>query len=63
MFHCVQHDKLHFLDNIYIIALFYVTCTRAKKSLAVVMYTNNPEKVKEEVIKKGWFKEEEIVTI
>ena len=43
--------------------LFYVTCTRAKKSLAVVMYTNNPEKVKEEVIKKGWFKEEEIVTI
>ena len=51
------------MDNIYIIALFYVTCTRAKKSLAVVMYTNNPEKVKEEVIKKGWFKEEEIVTI
>ena len=43
--------------------LFYVTCTRAKKSLAVVMYTNNPEKVKEEVIQKGWFKEEEIVTI
>ena len=43
--------------------LFYVTCTRAKKSLAVVMYTNNPEKVKEKVIKKGWFKEEEIVTI
>ena len=43
--------------------LFYVTCTRAKKSLAVVMYTNTPEKVKEEVIQKGWFKEEEIVTI
>ena len=43
--------------------LFYVTCTRAKKSLAVVMYNNNPEKVKEEVIQKGWFKEEEIVTI
>ena len=43
--------------------LFYVTCTRAKKSLAVVMYTNNPEKVKEEVIKKSWFKEGEIVTI
>ena len=34
-----------------------------QKSLAVVMYTNNPEKVKEEVIQKGWFKEEEIVTI
>lgn len=40
--------------------LFYVTCTRAKKSLAVVMYTNNPEKVKEEVIKKGWFENNEI---
>lgn len=26
--------------------LFYVTCTRAKNSLAVVMYTNNPERVK-----------------
>ena len=25
---------------------FYVTCTRAKNSLAVVMYTNNPERVK-----------------
>lgn len=31
-----------------------------KKSLAVVMYTDNSEKVKEEVIKKGWFKEDEI---
>lgn len=40
--------------------LFYVTCTRAKKSLAVVMYTNNPYKVKEEAISKEWFKENEI---
>ena len=35
--------------------LFYVTCTRAKNSLAVVMYTNNPERVKTETIRKGWF--------
>ena len=40
--------------------LFYVTCTRAKKSLAVLMYTNNPAKVKEETIRKGWFEEDEI---
>lgn len=37
--------------------LFYVTCTRAKNSLAVVMYTNNSEGVKTETIKKGWFEE------
>ena len=27
---------------------------------AVVMYTNNPDKVKEEAMKNGWFKEDEI---
>lgn len=40
--------------------LFYVTCTRAKSSLAVVMYTDEPEKVKATVIKKEWFENEEI---
>lgn len=43
--------------------LFYVTCTRAKNSLAVVMYTNNPEVVKTETLKKGWFEENEIVVM
>lgn len=43
--------------------LFYVTCTRAKNSLAVVMYTNNPERVKTEAISKGWFDENEIVVM
>ena len=43
--------------------LFYVTCTRAKNSLAVVMYTNNPEKVKTEAVSKGWFEENEIVVM
>lgn len=37
--------------------LFYVTCTRAKNSLAVVMYTSNLEKVKANAIIKGWFTE------
>ncbi|MBR6797089.1 MAG: hypothetical protein IKM45_00160, partial [Opitutales bacterium] len=41
--------------------LFYVTCTRAKKSLAVVMYTDNPQEVKNKSIGKGWFDEEEII--
>ena len=40
--------------------LFYVTCTRAKHSLAVVMYTTAPEIVKAEVKRKGWFKDSEI---
>lgn len=40
--------------------LFYVTCTRAKESLAVVMYTSDPDKVKNQAISKGWFAEQEI---
>ena len=43
--------------------LFYVTCTRAKKSLAVVMYSNDPDKVKEQAISKGWFYDQEIKVI
>ena len=43
--------------------LFYVTCTRAKDSLAIVMYTNNPEGVKTDAIRKEWFTEEEIVVM
>lgn len=40
--------------------LFYVTCTRAKESLAILMYTSNPEKAKETAIKNNWFTENEI---
>lgn len=43
--------------------LFYVTCTRAKNSLAVIMYTNNPDGVKANAIKKEWFKENEIIVM
>lgn len=43
--------------------LFYVACSRAKESLAVVMYTNNPKIIKKGVIKKGWFNENEIEII
>lgn len=43
--------------------LFYVTCTRAKNSLAVVMYTSNLEKVKANAIIKGWFTDQEITIL
>lgn len=40
--------------------LFYVTCTRAKESLAIIMYTSDPNKVRNQAIDKGWFAEQEI---
>ncbi|WP_373413540.1 UvrD-helicase domain-containing protein [Ensifer aridi] len=40
--------------------LFYVTCSRAEKSLAVVVYAENPAVVKKHVVDSGWFHEEEI---
>lgn len=41
--------------------LFYVTCSRAKESLALIAYTMEPERVQSFVIKEGWFTEDEIV--
>lgn len=40
--------------------LFYVACTRAKESLAVVVYTRNPYFVKNTALNYGWFSENEI---
>lgn len=40
--------------------LFYVVCSRAKKSLAIVAYTDNPDSLKQNAIDQGWFNEEEI---
>ena len=40
--------------------LFYVACSRAEKSLAIVAYTANPELVSKHVLKEGWFQESEI---
>ncbi len=40
--------------------LFYVACSRAKESLAIIAYTDKPEIVKENAKAYGWFKEEEI---
>ena len=40
--------------------LFYVACTRAQKSLAVVAYTGNVGSVKDTALSNGWFSEDEI---
>lgn len=40
--------------------LFYVACTRAQKSLAVIAYTQDCEKVKSTALKNKWFMENEI---
>lgn len=42
--------------------LFYVTCSRAEKSLAIVAYTKAPDLMKNFVISQGWFSEDEIIT-
>ena len=40
--------------------LFYVTCSRTEESLAIVTFTYDPQKVKESVLEKQWFTEDEI---
>ncbi|MFK4049335.1 UvrD-helicase domain-containing protein [Acinetobacter venetianus] len=40
--------------------LFYVICSRAEKSLAVVCYTKSPTVLKNRLIEKEWFSESEI---
>ncbi len=42
--------------------LFYVICSRAEKSLAIVAYTKEPEKVYRYVLTQGWFREDELIT-
>lgn len=40
--------------------LFYVTCSRAKESLAIIAYTSNPQHVSEHVVRQGWFDDNEV---
>ncbi len=42
--------------------LLYVTCSRAKQSLALVAYTGAPDRVRSFVLQEGWFVEGEIIT-
>lgn len=41
--------------------LFYVACTRARQSLAVVVYTQKPSQVRQFALINQWFHEEEII--
>lgn len=43
--------------------LFYVTCSRAEESLAIVAYTNERKKVESYVLEQGWFDKDEIIQI
>ena len=43
--------------------LFYVVCTRAKHSLAIVAYTSSPKVVKDTCLKNGWFQDKEITIL
>ncbi|MGC1302667.1 MAG: UvrD-helicase domain-containing protein [Caulobacteraceae bacterium] len=40
--------------------LFYVTCSRAERSLALVAYATDPNRVRSQLIANGWFKPDEI---
>ncbi|MGO6819810.1 UvrD-helicase domain-containing protein [Rhizobium brockwellii] len=40
--------------------LLYVTCTRAKKSLALVAYTEDPDALITSAVRNGWFEANEI---
>ena len=42
--------------------LFYVTCSRAKQSLALIAHTRTPERVRKFALQEGWFSGDEIIT-
>ena len=41
--------------------LFYVTCSRAQQSLAVIVYTKDADKVADHMSSIGWFEDQEVV--
>ena len=41
--------------------LFYVTCSRTQRSLAVIVYTKEADKVASHMSSVGWFEEQEVV--
>jgi DNA helicase-2/ATP-dependent DNA helicase PcrA len=43
--------------------LFYVTCTRAIESLAIIAYTSNIEAVKKTAVNNGWFSDDEVIVM
>ena len=43
--------------------LFYVTCSRTEKSLAIVYYSPDPEKTRGQLLTEGWFEDSEIMLL
>lgn len=43
--------------------LFYVICSRAEESLAIVTYTDNPVRLKANLTGKDWFADDEIICL
>ncbi len=43
--------------------LFYVACSRAEESLAIVAYSDSPEIVTKNALQFGWFEENEIIIV
>jgi len=42
--------------------LFYVTCSRAEESLAIVYYSAQPDVMRQTVVQRGWFTADEVET-
>lgn len=40
--------------------LFYVTCSRAEESLAIVVYSNEPDRIRNHGLSEGWFEDSEV---
>ena len=43
--------------------LFYVTCSRAQQSLAVIVYTGEADRVANHISSVGWFEDQEVVRV
>lgn len=54
----IKEGKDNVLDRT--LRLLYVICTRAKKSLALVVYTKHPNAVRQRMLNKEWFLDNEI---
>lgn len=55
----IEQNKESVLDRTR--RLFYVICSRAQESLAIVVYSENPQAVKDYVVSENWFTEQEVV--
>lgn len=43
--------------------LFYVTCSRTEKSLAIVYYSPDPKRTREQLLDDGWFENSEVIVL